>query len=90
MQDTQDVLKLFGATEQTIFATDELAALTKLHPATIRRRFMDEDGVIRLGHPATRRKRHVPHLELHDDAYNRLIGERTAGRDETRGSPCRE
>lgn len=53
----QDVLKLLGATEQTIFTTDELATITKLHPATIRRRFLDEEGVIRLGHPATQRKR---------------------------------
>ena len=77
MHDTQDVLKLFGATEQTIFTTDELAALTKLHPATIRRRFMDEDGVIRLGHPATRRKRQKFTLRIPALVAARVFAEMT-------------
>lgn len=57
MPDTQEVLKLLGATDATIFTTNELAAATKLHPATIRRRFMDEPGVIRVGHAGIRGRR---------------------------------
>lgn len=75
----QDVLKLLGATEQTIFTTDELATITKLHPATIRRRFLDEEGVIRVGHPATRRKRQRFSLRIPAPVAARVFGAMIVG-----------
>ena len=70
----QDVLKLLGASDQTIFTTDELAAITKLHPATIRRRFIDEEGVIRIGHAGTSRKRQKYTLRIPAPVAARVFG----------------
>ena len=48
------------------YTPDELAKVLRVHPCTIRRRFLDEPGVVRLGSPgdASRRQRvvlRIPH-----------------------------
>jgi hypothetical protein len=39
-----------NAIDEPVFTAEELARSRKLHPATIRKLFVDEPGVIRLGH----------------------------------------
>jgi hypothetical protein len=54
MPDAQNDLKLI---DEPFFTPEELSIARKLHPTTIRRMFVDEPGVMRLGHPTTRKKR---------------------------------
>jgi hypothetical protein len=42
---------------EPVFTPEEVAAAKKLHPATVRKIFLDEPGVIRLGHGGRRGKR---------------------------------
>lgn len=42
---------------EPIYTTEDLAETYKLHRETIRRLFIDEPGVIRMGHSAWRNKR---------------------------------
>lgn len=66
-----------GTNEQVFFTPEELAELVKLHPATIRKLFLDEDGVIRLGHGSNRRKRQYFTLRIPAHVAERVFGRLT-------------
>jgi hypothetical protein len=65
--------------EEPIHTPAELAKRTKLHPTTIRDLFMDEPGVIRIGHGGTRRKRQYYTLRIPDHVVKRVLGRMTVG-----------
>ena len=64
-----------------IYTPDEIANLHKLHPSTVRRMFIDEDGVIRIGHPARRGKRQHFTLRIPHHVVERVFGRMTVGAD---------
>jgi hypothetical protein len=43
---------------EPLFTPEELSKSTKLHVSTIRKTFVDEPGVIRLGHASGRRRQY--------------------------------
>jgi hypothetical protein len=66
------------ATQEPAFYTpEELGKLAKLHPATIRKTFVDEPGVIRLGHAGNRRKRQYFTLRIPASVVERVLGRMT-------------
>jgi hypothetical protein len=62
-----------------VFTPEELAARRKLHPSTIRRMFVHERGVIRLGHPATSNRRRYFTLRIPANVAKRVFGDLTVG-----------
>jgi len=67
------------ATQETVFTSEELAKLWKLHPATIRKVFVDEPGVIRFGHSGHRGKRQYFTLRIPASVAERVFGRLTVG-----------
>ena len=59
----------------------KLANATKLHIATIRKMFMDEPGVIRLGHAALGRRRQYFTLRIPARVAARVFSRMTVGPD---------
>jgi hypothetical protein len=43
-----------NALDEPVFTAEEVAVARKLHPTTVRRMFLDEPGVIRMGHGPVR------------------------------------
>jgi len=68
-----------NAIDEEVFTPDELAALRKLHPSTIRRLFLDEPDVIRLGHPTTRKKKQHFTLRIPRSVAERVFARLTVG-----------
>lgn len=62
------------AIDEIVYTADELAARLKLHPATIRRMFIDEPGVIRLGHAGLRGKKQYYSLRIPSSVVQRVVG----------------
>lgn len=60
--------------DEPVFTADELAERLKLHPATIRRMFIDEPGVIRLGHAGLRGKKQYYSLRIPANVVQRVVG----------------
>jgi hypothetical protein len=52
-----NAIEVEHAIEEKVYTAEELAKLKKLHPTTIRKHFVDEPGVMRLGHAAGGRRR---------------------------------
>jgi hypothetical protein len=66
------------APQELVFYTpEELGKLVKLHPATIRKTFVDEPGVIRLGHAGDRKKRQYFTLRIPASVVERVLGRMT-------------
>ena len=61
------------------FTTNELAAKAKLHPSMIRKLFMDEPGVIRVGHDGGRLKRQYFKLLIPESVAKKVFGRMTVG-----------
>jgi hypothetical protein len=62
-----------------IFTPTELGREKKLHPATIRRMFLDEPGVIRLGTPRGPGRRQRFTLRIPEEVANRVFARLTVG-----------
>ena len=57
----------------SFYTPEEVGDILKLHPGTVRRLFVDEDGVVKLGHPETRRKRQYFTLQIPADVLERVL-----------------
>jgi hypothetical protein len=53
-----------SVTTEKYFTPEELSNPLKLDPTTIRKMFMDEPGVIRIGHPTTRKRGNITRCEF--------------------------
>ena len=65
--------------DEPIFKPAELAKMTKYHESTIRRMFVDEPGVIRLGNPGGRHRRQYFTLRIPLSVVRRVFGRMTVG-----------
>lgn len=61
------------------FTPEELAQIHKLHPSTIRKLFVDEPGVIRLGHAGLGRRRQYFTLRIPASVAERVFRNMTVG-----------
>jgi hypothetical protein len=59
---------------EPMYTPEELAKLVKLHPATVRRRFVDEPGTIRFGSPGSRHKRQRFVIRIPKSVALRVLG----------------
>jgi hypothetical protein len=64
---------------EQVFTAEEIAKAKKLHPATIRKLFIDEPGVIRLGHHAGRKRRQYFTLRIPASVAQRVFQRMTVG-----------
>lgn len=64
---------------EPVFTAEELAKFRKLHPATIRKLFVDEPGVLRLGHGGRRGKRQYFTLRIPHSVAQRVFSRMTVG-----------
>ena len=64
---------------EPIFTPAEIAKHNKLHPATVRELFLNEPGVIRLGHPAKGHVRQYFTLRIPASVVQRVLGRMTVG-----------
>lgn len=62
---------------EPVFTAEELAREKKLHPTTIRKLFVDEPGVIRLGHSHVRGRRQYFSLRIPRSVADRVFGRMT-------------
>ena len=60
------------------FTTNELAKKVKLHPSMIRKLFLDEEGVVRVGHGAGRKRQYFK-LLIPASVAQRVFGRMTVG-----------
>jgi len=58
-----EILETQHPIDEPVYTVDELAKQLKVHPSTVRRLFIDQEGVIRLGHGRLRSKKTVFQLE---------------------------
>jgi len=72
--------EVMNVTDEPIYTAEELARSRKLHPATIRKLFVDEPGVLRLGHPARGGRRQYFTLRIPESVAQRVFGRMTVGR----------
>jgi hypothetical protein len=68
-----------NAISEAIFTPAEIAKQNKLHPTTVRELFLNEPGVIRLGHPADGRRRQYFTLRIPASVVRRVLGRLTVG-----------
>jgi len=64
---------------EPVYTAEELAKSRKLHPATIRKLFLDEPGVLRLGHGGRRGKRQYFTIRIPETVAVRVFGRLTVG-----------
>jgi hypothetical protein len=65
--------------DEQIFTPDDLAERTKLHRDTIRKMFIDEPGVLRVGHGTIRGKRQYFQLRIPESVARRVFARMTVG-----------
>jgi len=58
-------LQAIKTIEEPKYTCDELAKVYKLHSSTVRKIFMDEEGVVRLGRSGTGKNANTSHCEYH-------------------------
>jgi hypothetical protein len=68
-----------ATSDEPVFTPEELAAARKLHPATIRKLFVDEPGVFRLGHKGSGRRRQYFTLRIPASVAARVFQRMTVG-----------
>jgi hypothetical protein len=66
-------------TDEIVFTAEELAGAKKLHPTTIRRLFLDEPGVMRLGREGGRGRRQYFTLRIPRSVADRVFRRMTVG-----------
>ena len=72
-------MELTDSFNEPVFTSEELARSRKLHPATVRKLFVDEPGVIRLGHGGRRGRRQYFTLRIPHSVAERVFGRMTVG-----------
>jgi hypothetical protein len=70
--------------EELKFTPEEIARSHKLHPTTVRRMFLDEAGVIRMGHGSGRGRRQYYTLRIPASVVRRVFARMTVP-----GAPAR-
>lgn len=60
--------------QEEVFTSDELAKRMKFHPSTIRKIFVDEPGVFRLGHPGGSGRSQYFSLRIPASVVERVLG----------------
>jgi hypothetical protein len=73
VRDQQKQQEELSRPDEPVFTPEELAAARKLHPATIRRLFVDEPGVMRLGHAGSGRRRQYFTLRIPASVARRVF-----------------
>jgi hypothetical protein len=71
------VPEIIDSINEPTFTPEELAKAKKLHPATIRKLFVAEVGVLRFGHPATSKRRQYWTLRIPKSVVERVFGNMT-------------
>jgi hypothetical protein len=74
-----EAAKTLNILDEPVYTPAEVGKLTKFHPAKIREIFVDEPGVIRLGHPAIGRRRQYYTLRIPQSVMERVFGRMTVG-----------
>ena len=64
---------------ETLFTPEELAEQTKFHTSTIRKLFVDQPGVIRLGRAGSRGRRQYYTLRVPKSVAERVFRTMTVG-----------
>jgi hypothetical protein len=82
-----DVLNAYIDLEEKQYTPHELAKLYKVHRTTITRLFIDEPGVWRAGHTATRTKRQRFTLRIPESVVKRVFARMTVKGDPFRPRP---
>jgi hypothetical protein len=62
---------------EEIFTCEELALIMKFDATTVRKMFGAEPGVIRMGHPGTRKRRQYYSLRIPKSVVERVLGRMT-------------
>lgn len=62
---------------EPVYTAVEVAEAKKLHPSTVRKLFIDEPGVIRLGRWGSRRSRSYFTLRIPESVVNRVFARMT-------------
>jgi hypothetical protein len=65
--------------DEAVYTPEELAEWKKLHPTTIRKLFVDEPGVIRLGQGSRCGRRRYYTLRIPHSVARRVFGRLTVG-----------
>jgi hypothetical protein len=65
------------ALNETVYTAEELAKLKKLHPSTIRKMFLDEPGVLRIGHAGLRHRKQHFTIRIPASVAERVFGDMT-------------
>ena len=74
-----NVPEIPNALDEPVFTPTEIAKTKKLHPGKIRELFVDEPGVIRLGHAAKGNRRQYFTLRIPASVVARVFGRMTVG-----------
>jgi hypothetical protein len=62
---------------EVVYTSNELARARKLHPSTVRKIFVREPGVIRLGHPRSSGRRQRFTLRIPESVAERVFSRMT-------------
>jgi hypothetical protein len=73
------MVEAINAADEPVYTVDELAHSKKLHPSTVRKLFLDETGVIRLGHGRRRGRRQYYTLRIPHSVAERVFRRLTVG-----------
>lgn len=73
------VSNTINSLEEKKYTPGELAEMFKLHPDTVRRLFVDEPGVVRLGHGGRSRRRQYFSLRIPESVATRVFGRMAVG-----------
>lgn len=66
-----------NALDELVYTAEELAKLKKLHPSTIRKMFIDEPGVMRLGRGGSRNRKQYYTLRIPASVAARVFSRMT-------------
>lgn len=72
-------MNLTDSLNEPKYTPEDLAKLHKLHPSTIRKLFLDEPGVLRIGHFSGRGKRQYFTLRIPQSVAIRVFARLTVG-----------
>jgi hypothetical protein len=73
------MLEVVNTPNEVVYTAAELAHKKKLHPSTVRKLFVDEEGVIRLGHGRRRGRRQYYTIRIPHSVAERVFGRMTVG-----------
>lgn len=66
-----------SAPSERVYTSDEVALDKKLHPSMVRKLFVDEPGVIRIGHAGRHGRRQYFCLRIPESVVKRVFGRMT-------------